>query len=266
LNSIERLKEATTMMWALGDYPAVARLLEPAALALAKACRIRPGTRVLDVAAGNGNFALAAAERGGRVIACDLTPHMIELGRGRSEAAGRDVEWLIDDAEHLSFPDGSFDLVASTFGAMFAPRPELVAGELLRVCRDGGLIAMANYSWEGFLGGMAKLFATYSTRLPFDLPSPFEWGDPDVVARRLERATDVDVRPGRLTWTFASVDEGLDFWEATNAPTIALKATVAPERYANFRGEARRLMEDLNESRDGGLDLNSSYLSVLARR
>ena len=253
-------------MWALGDYPAVARLLEPAAVALADACHIQSGTRVLDVATGNGNFALAAAERGGVVTACDLTPHMIELGRARAGAAGFDIEWLIDDAERLSFPDASFDLVASTFGAMFAPRPELVAAELLRVCREGGLIAMTNYSWDGFLGGMAKLFAEYSTRLPFDLPSPFEWGDPDVVAQRFERARDVQVRPGRLTWTFASVDEALDFWESTNAPTIALRATNPPERYAEFRREARQLMEDLNSSRDGRVELNSSYVSVLARR
>lgn len=253
-------------MWALGDYPAVARLLEPAAVSLADACDIQPGTRVLDVATGTGNFALAAAERGGVVTACDLTPHMIELARARAEAEGRDIEWLIDDAEHLSFPDGAFDLVASTFGAMFAPRPELVAAELLRVSREGGLIAMANYSWEGFLGGMAKLFARYSTRLPFDLPSPFEWGDPEVVARLLRPARDLQVRPGRLTWAFTSVDEALDFWEATNPPTIALKATVPPERYAGFRRDARQLMEDLNSYHDGRVELNSSYVTVLARR
>lgn len=253
-------------MWALGDYTAVARLLEPAAVALADRCHIQPGARVLDVATGNGNFAVAAAKRGGAVTACDLTPHMLELGRARAAAAGLDVEWLIDDAEHLSFRDGSFDLVASTFGAMFAPRPELVAAELLRVCREGGLIAMANYSWDGFLGGMAKLFARYSTRLPFDLPSPFEWGDPAVVAQRLEGTRDVQVRPGALTWKFASLDEALDFWEATNAPTIALKATVPPERYADFRVEARQLMEDLNTATDGRVELNSSYLTVLARR
>ena len=254
------------MMWALGDYSAVARLLEPAAIALADACGIQPGTKVIDVATGNGNFAIAAARRGGIVTACDLTPRMLELARARGEAAGLDVDWRIDDAEHLSFPDGGFDLVASTFGAMFAPRPELVAGELLRVCREDGLIAMANYSWEGFLGGMAKLFARYSTRLPFELPSPFEWGEPEVVRRRLGAAREVEVRPEKLTWTFASVNEALAFWEETNAPTIALKATVAPERYGDFLAEAKKLMEDLNESRDGRVELNSSYLRVLARR
>lgn len=254
------------MMWALGDYGAVARLLEPAAISLAAACHIEPGSTVLDVATGNGNFALAAARGGGLVTACDLTPRMLELARARALAADLEVDWQIGDAEHLPFQDGQFDLVASTFGAMFAPRPELVAGELIRVCRAGGLIAMANYSWDGFLGEMAKLFARYSTRLPFDLPSPFEWGDADVVQERLAGAGDVGVEPGTLTWRFASLDDALRFWEETNAPTIALRSTVTPERYADFRSEVRLLMTDLNPSRDGRVELNSSYVRVLARR
>lgn len=253
------------MMWALGDYPAVARLLEPAALDLAAWCSIDPGTKVLDVATGNGNFALAAARRGGIVTACDLTPRMLELARARAAEEKVEVEWVLDDAEQLSFPDRSYDVVASTFGAMFAPRPELVARELTRVCREGGQVAMANYTWEGFLGGMARLFAEYSTRLPFELPSPFEWGDPDTVRRRLGAARDVQVRPGTLSWRFASVEDALDFWEETNAPAIALKATVPPDRYADFRLHARELMRDLNTSRDGGVELNSSYVSVLAQ-
>src|SRR5262245_49566699 len=167
-------------MWAQGDYPAVALLLEPGALALADLCDIRSGMQVLDVAAGTGNFALVASARGAEVTAVDLTPHMIELGRARAEAAGLDIEWLEGDAEELPCPDAAFDLVASVFGAMFAPRPERVAAELFRVCRDGGAVAMASYNRDGFLGSMADLFARYSTPLPFELPSPFAWGEPSV--------------------------------------------------------------------------------------
>lgn len=253
-------------MWAQGDYPAVARLLEPGSIKLAEACGIAPGTKVLDVAAGTGNFALAAAERGARVTACDFTPQMIELGRTRSEAAGRDIDWVPGDAEQLPFPDKSYDLVASVFGAMFAPQPDVVAAELFRVCRDGGLVAMANYSRDGFLGGMSNLFAKYSTPLPIELPSPFEWGEADAVQKRFAPYTsDVEIQHDRLTWTFASIDEGIEFWERTNAPTIALKMTTPAERYAEFLRDARALMEQLNSSTSGRLELKSSYLRVLAR-
>lgn len=254
-------------MWAQGDYPAVARLLEPGSIELAEACHIAPGMKVLDVAAGTGNFALAAAGCGARVTACDFTPQMIELGRARSEAAGRDIEWVPGDAEQLPFSERSYDLVASVFGAMFAPQPDLVAAELFRVCRDGGLVAMANYSRYGFLGGMSNLFAKYSTPLPIELPSPFEWGETGVVEKRFAPYTrGVEMQPDTLTWTFASIDEGIEFWERTNAPTIALKMTTPPERYAEFLQDARALMEELNTSTTGRLELKSSYVRVLARR
>lgn len=253
-------------MWSQGDYAAVARLLEPSAIKLAEASHISPGMKVLDVAAGNGNFALAAAERGARVTACDLTPRMIELGRARSEAAGHDVEWVRGDAEQLPFADESYDLVATVFGAMFAPQPDAVASELFRVCRDDGLVAMASYGWDGFLGSMSSLFARYSTPLPIELPSPFEWGDPDVVRRRFAGlAGGVEIQPDTLIMGFGSVDEGWEFWERTNAPTIALKFTLPPERYAEFRLDARKLMEEMNASGES-LELSSSYVNVLARR
>ena len=216
---------------------------------------------------GNGNFALAAAASGARVTACDLTPRMLEMGRARSEAAGRVIEWIEGDAEELPFPDGRFELVASVFGAMFAPSPDLVARELFRVCSDGGTVAMANYSADGFLAGMSKLFARYSTPLPLDIPSPFEWGDPAVMKRRFDGlASEVEVHSETLTMSFESVDAGLEFWERTNAPTIALRMTVPPERYVEFQGEARQLMEAMNSSSAGRLELNSSYLNVLGRR
>lgn len=255
-------------MWTQGDYPAVARLLEPYAQQLADVSGIEPGARVLDVAAGTGNFALAAAQRGAYVTASDMTPRMIELGRARTEEAGLPIEWVEGDAEALPFPDSGFDLVASVFGAMFAAQPDLVARELFRVCRPGGNVAMANYSREGFLGGMAALFDRYSSRrLAVDVPSPFEWGEEEVVRRRLgAHASAVDVRPSTITWMFDSVDATFEFWERTNAPTIALRMTIEPERYTSFQDDAQRLMRDLNSASGGGVELRSSYLNVLATK
>ena len=178
-------------MWALGDYTEVARYLEPYAEALAGFAKVQPGSEVLDVAAGNGNFAIAAARRGARVVATDLTPAMIELGRLRTEAANLDVEWREADAEALPFADGRFDLVASVFGAMFARRPERVAAELLRVLKPSGALAMANYGKAGFLGSFADLLTKFSNPPPPDLelPSPFDWGDEEIVRRRFAGMT-----------------------------------------------------------------------------
>jgi SAM-dependent methyltransferase len=254
-------------MWSLGDYTLVAPRLEACAIQLAKACRAGPGMTVLDVAAGNGNFAVAAAQRGAKVTASDLTPRMLELGRARTEASGLDIEWTEGDAEQLPFPDHGFDVVASVFGAMFAPRPDHVARELFRVCRKGGLVAMANYGWDGFLGSISKLFSTYSTPLPYELPSPFEWGDPAVVKSRFEGlASTVEVRPQTLAMKFESVQAGIDYWELTNGPMVALRTMLPPERYADCRTSAIALMEAMNVSTDGGLEVRASYIEVLARK
>ena len=117
------IKDSQKLMWSLGDYRELARQFEPTAIALVEACGIGPGMEVLEVAAGTGNLAVAAARRGARVVATDLTPRMVELGRERSAAEGLDIEWLEADAEDLPFEDGRFDVAASTFGAMFAPLP-----------------------------------------------------------------------------------------------------------------------------------------------
>lgn len=267
MDPMERLKEGVKWMWSLGEYAEVAALLEPYAIGLVDSCDLRPGTRVLDVAAGNGNFAIAAAARGAEVTACDLTPRMVEMGRARSGAAGVAVEWLEGDAENLPFPDGRFDVVASVFGAMFAPRPDLVARELFRVARLGGLVAMANYGWEGHLGSVSKLMSNYSSRAPMDLPSPFEWGDAAEVRRRFDGlASSVEIEPAVIRMALPTVEEGIAFWERTNGPHMALRTLLPADRYQQFRREAEDLMREMNRSRDGHLELESSYVRVLARK
>ena len=146
------MQDAIRWMWSLGDYGALAVHLEPHAIELAQRSRLQAGSEVLDVAAGNGNFAIAAARLGATVVATDLTPTMVDLGRSRSGALGLAIEWREADAEQLPFPDERFDVVASVFGAMFAPHPDRVASELFRVAKRGGLVAMATTGRRGSSG------------------------------------------------------------------------------------------------------------------
>src|ERR1700674_558066 len=254
-------------MWSLGDYTALAEVLEPHSEALADACQIRSGSAVLDVAAGNGNFAFAAARRGAIVTASDLTPHMVELGRTRSAAGESRIDWNEAAAEQLPFADASYDIVASVFGAMFAPRPQLVATELFRVARPGGLVAMANYSPAGFLRRLSDLIASFSSRPAFELPSPFAWGDEDEVRRRFAQlATSIDVTHRQLSFESTSVEGFLKFWEDNNAPQNALKAMLPPQTYQSLVTAERGLVEELNEVTGERVKVSSPYILVLARK
>ena len=262
-----QLKEGVKWMWSLGDYDAVAARLLPYAESLAEAAEIRRGMTVLDVAAGNGNFAIAAARRGATVMASDLTPRMVALGRARSAAAGFAIAWQEADAEALPFATNQFDVVASVFGAMFAPQPECVAAEVFRVVRPGGLVVMANYAEDGFLGRFSALITQYAPPAPTALPSPFRWGDADAVRQLFQgRASSIEIRRRTLTFTFDSVAQGQEFWERTNGPLIALRSIIAPETYRILMAQVAALLVDANRADDGRLLLDSAYLEVIARK
>ena len=260
------MKDAVRWMWSLGDYGALAEYLEPHAIELAHRCGIHPGTEVLDVAAGNGNFAIAAARLGATVVATDLTPAMVELGRARTRDLGLAIEWREADAEELPFPEARFDVVASVFGAMFAPRPEQVAAELFRVARTGGRVVMANYGPNGFLARFTGLLAAYGPAPPPGMPSAFDWGDRDEVHRRFAgRTSAIEVYPQTLSFQFDSVEAGWKFWQETSPPLIALLTMLTPEQGAELTDHVQRLFAELNRSARG-LTLESDYLQVLARK
>jgi 2-polyprenyl-6-hydroxyphenyl methylase/3-demethylubiquinone-9 3-methyltransferase len=178
------------------------------------------------------------------------------------------IEWLEADAEELPFPDGRFDVVASVFGAMFAPHPAQVAAELFRVTKPGGRVAMANYGPKGFLPRFTALMAAHGPAPPPGMASPFEWGVTDEVHRRFAGLTaSIEVYPQALTFEFDSIDAGWEFWERTNPPLIALSTMLTPEQLAELRDEGRKLFTELNQSAGGrGLTLESDYLQVLARK
>jgi SAM-dependent methyltransferase len=267
LGTYARLKAGQRWLWSLGDYDEMARRLQPYADALAEACRIAPGTHVLDVGAGTGNLAVEAARRGAVVVASDLSPRMVELGRARSAAEHLAIEWHEADAEDLPFEDGRFDVVASAFGAMFAPRPELVAKELARLARPGGLVAMANYCPDGgFVSAFATLLERFSPPPPLPLPSHFAWGDPDEVRRRLGGLTgSIGIERRTGSFTFDSTEDALAFWRRTNPAVIALERLLPAERHEELLHEAARLLGDLHEPEDGRMVVRFDYLEVLAR-
>jgi ubiquinone/menaquinone biosynthesis C-methylase UbiE len=267
VTDVGQLKEAARELWSRGDYVRIAERIEPVAREVVDACAISAGQEVLDVAAGNGNLAVVAAREGAAVVASDLTPAMVELGRMRTETEGLEVDWVVADAEELPFEDGRFDCAASVFGAMFAPRPEVAAREMFRVVRPGGTVGLANWTPEGFIGRWFGFRQRYGPPLPPDVPPPLEWGREDVVRERFDGlAASVSVERCLLRWSFESPDAALKFYGETAGPGLALMEALDDEGRARLRDDFHSLVADFNQATDGSVEVDGEYLLVVARR
>ncbi|MCJ0874964.1 class I SAM-dependent methyltransferase [Streptomyces sp. AP-93] len=261
------LKAKHRAMWALGDYPSVAsNVVHELGGELVRACGIRQGDRVLDVAAGSGNASIPAALLGAEVIASDLTPELLEAGRRLAQTHGARLDWREADAEALPFADGEFDTVMSCVGVMFAPHHQETADELVRVCRPGGTIGLINWTPEGFIGQMFATMRPYAPPPPPGAQPPPLWGDPEHVRALLgDRVTDFDARRQMLRVDrFARPEEFREYFKARYGPTIATYrfASGDPERVSALDAAlddlvARRLVE-------GAMDWE--YLLVTAKR
>jgi len=231
------LKDKHRAMWALGDYPAVARdIVGDLGPTLVAACGVRHGDRVLDVAAGSGNAAIPAALAGASVVASDLTPELFETGRRHAGERGADVAWRVADAEALPFADGEFDTVLSCLGVMFAPHHQTSADELVRVCRPGGTIGLLSWTPDGFVGQMFATMKPYAPPPPPGAQPPPLWGDEDHVRTLLgDRVTDVAAHRQTLRVDHFEAPEAFrDYFKARYGPTIAVYRAIAdePERVA----------------------------------
>jgi len=253
-------------MWSRGDYSALAERIESAAQEVVDGCAISAGQEVLDVAAGNGNAAVLAAREGAAVVASDLTPAMVELGRARTEEEGLDVEWTVADAEELPFEDERFDCVTSVFGAMFAPRPEVVAREMFRVVRPGNTVGMANWTPDGFNGQYFDIASGYAPPPPKDVPRPVDWGREEVVRERFgDLAGSILVEPRFVRWSFADAEEGFRFYGGTG-PSLALMDMLDEDARGRLRDEFAELVDRFNTATDGSVEIDAEYLLVVARR
>lgn len=264
---MQALKARLKAVWSAGDYGVFAKYLEPGALEFYGRLGIAPGTALLDVGCGAGQIAIPAAKAGVNVTGLDLAPNLVEQARQRAKDAG--VVALFDegDAEALPYNTASFDVVLSLIGAMFAPQPEKVAAELLRVCRPGGRIIMANWTPGGFIGQMFKVIGAHVPPPPI-MPSPLKWGDEEVVAARLGGQVK-DLRLARRLYPFAypfPPAQVVEFFRTWYGPTNRAFAALDEPRQALLRGDLEQLWTRHNQAPEGSTRIESEYLEVIAVR
>jgi len=249
-------------MWASGDYPALAHdLIADLGPALVDACGVRPGMRVLDVAAGAGNAALVAADAGADVVAADLTPELFAAGRAAAAERGVEVTWREADAEALPFADDSFDVVLSTFGVMFTPNQEQAAAELVRVVRKGGRIGLASWTPDGFIG---QLFKTLSQHVPppAAIRSPALWGT---------RARLAELFPGHhvsatnqvFHFRYKSPLHWLEIFKTCYGPMQRAFASLDTPKQTSLETDILALLERMNRGPGGTLIVPGEYLEAV---
>lgn len=264
------LKGRHRAMWASGDYPSmVETFLLPLGPRLVEACGIASGMRVLDVAAGTGNASIPAAERGAQVTASDLTPELLEAGRARAEAQGASLEWVEADAENLPFEDGSYDVVMSSIGAMFAPHHQDVADELVRVCRPGGTIGLLSWTPEGMIGALFRTMGPFAPPPPPGAQPPPLWGSEDhlheLFGDRVQWGT-LEREDLEIT-AFEKPREYGEHFKERYGPTIAARANAAKTGRESELDEALdRFSDEWNRGTPDDARFEQEYLASVGTR
>jgi SAM-dependent methyltransferase len=262
---IATIKQRQQAAWSSGDYSAVGTRLLLTAELLCEAVDLRAGERVLDVACGNGNAALAAARRFCQVIGVDYVPALLERARERAKAEGLEVDFQEADAEDLPFADDSFDAVLSTCGAMFAPDQERTAAELLRVCRPGGRIGMVNWVPDGYV---AALFRAIGRHLPPPpgLRPPVQWGDEQRLRELFGPEVTISAPRRTLLWRFPSAEHQAEFFASFYGPTNKALETLGPDRAAELKADMVEVARSFDDSDDDTLVLRQEYLEAVIHK
>ncbi len=263
---VETVKTRLKNIWMAGDYDRFSRYMEGGAREFYERLNVAPGCQLLDVGCGSGQLALMAARDGLEVTGVDIASNLVERARARAQAEGLRARFEEADAESLPFEDASFDVVTSLIGAMFAPRPDLVAKELLRVCIPGGTIAMANWTPQGFVGQMFKTVLTFIA--PSGMPSPVLWGDEATVRERLgEGLSELDLVRRHYTFSYPfPPTEVVEFFRLYYGPTNQAFESLDAGGREGLRQELETLWSSHNRAGKDCTTVFAEYLEVIGIR
>jgi ubiquinone/menaquinone biosynthesis C-methylase UbiE len=260
------IKQKQQATWASGDFAVVGTTLQIVGESLAEAADVRADERVLDVAAGNGNATLAAARRFARVTSTDYVPALLDKGRERASAEGLSVRFLEADAEELPFADGTYDVVLSTFGAMFTPEHTRTAGEMMRVLRTGGRLGMANWTPEGFIGRLFKVIGAYVAP-PAGLKSPALWGnEPYVTDLFGARAAQIRCERRIFNFRYRSAAHFVQVFRDYYGPTHKAFAALDESGKQALDRDITTLLNDMNTAGPASLVVPSEYLEIVVTK
>jgi len=259
LAAVKAKQQAT---WASGDYAVIGTTLQIVGENLCEAVDLRSNQRVLDVAAGNGNVTLAAARRFADVVSTDYVGALLERGRERAKAERLPVEFREADAENLPFADASFDVVLSTFGVMFTANHPRAASELVRVCRPGGKIGLANWTPDGFIGNLLKTVVKFVPP-PAGVKSPIMWGKKEYLEEIFGGGVAISAPPRHFTFRYKSPAHFLDIFRTYYGPTHKAFGAIDATAQQQLQADLLALIDGFNVAKDGTLVIPSEYLEIV---
>ena len=262
----EAIKAKQYAIWGSGDYAKVGTTLQIVGEELAKAMDLHPQSTVLDVAAGNGNATLAFARRWNRVTSTDYVATLLDHGRARAKSEGLDVAFQVADAEALPFEDAAFDGVVSTFGVMFTPNQQQAARELVRVCRSGGKIGLANWTPDGFIGQVFNAVEQYFPR-PAGLQSPALWGTEKWISATFgDIAVSALVSSKAFNFRYPSPDRFIDFFRSFYGPLRKAFLALDASGQSALEDDLRSVIAGLNTATDGSMRVPGEYLEIIIEK
>jgi SAM-dependent methyltransferase len=262
---LDALKARQQIAWASGDYAVIGTSLQIVGESICEAIDIRAGQTVLDIAAGNGNATLAAARRWCRVTSTDYVPALLERGQARATAEGLEVNFQTADAEALPFEDALFDVVISTFGVMFTPDQDRAASEMLRVCKPGGKIGLANWTPDGFIG---QLFKTIGKHIPpaTGVKPPSLWGTEARLSELFSDAGSIVAKPTAFTFRYRSAAHWIEVFRTWYGPVHKAFAAMPDARQNELESDLVELIGRFNRADDGTMVVPSAYFEVVVKK